>query len=58
LLSIGTSLTVYPAASLVPLASRAGIRTVIVNAEPTPYDGVVAAVLRGPISELLPELVS
>jgi NAD-dependent deacetylase len=57
LLSIGTSLTVYPAAGLVPLAGRAGARIVIVNAQPTPYDGAADAVLRGRIGDVLPAVV-
>src|SRR4249920_673069 len=36
LLSIGTSLQVYPVAGLVPLAREAGAKIVIMNAEPTP----------------------
>jgi NAD-dependent deacetylase len=57
LLSIGTSLTVYPAASLVPLAGRAGARVVILNGQPTPYDNGADAVLRGRISHVLPAVV-
>lgn len=57
LLSIGTRLTVYPAAGLVPLAGRAGARVVIVNAQPTPYDGAADAVLRGRIGDVLPAVV-
>ena len=56
-LAVGTSLTVQPAASLVALAARAGARLVIVNAEPTPYDELAAAVLRAPIGEVLPLIV-
>ena len=56
-LAVGTSLTVRPAASLVDVAVGAGARLVVVNAEPTPYDGVAAACLRGPIGEVLPALV-
>ena len=58
LLTIGTSLGVYPAAGLVPLAHSHGASVVIVNAEPTPFDRIAAAVVRGSISEVLPELVS
>ena len=58
LLAVGSSLTVYPAAALVPLARAAGARVVIVNAEPTPYDDIADAVLRGSISEVLDALVS
>jgi len=57
LLAVGSSLTVYPAAGLVPLARSAGARIVIVNAEPTPYDDIADAVLVGSISEVLPALV-
>lgn len=57
LLAVGSSLTVHPAASLVPLAVAAGARVVVINAEPTPYDAVAVEVLRGPIGEVLPALV-
>lgn len=57
LLAVGTKLTVYPAAGLVPLAKQAGALVVIVNAEPTPYDGLADAVLTGRISEILPAIV-
>ena len=56
LLAIGTTLQVYPVAGLVPLALAAGIPVVIVNAEPTPFDDLVHAVLREPIGEILPAL--
>jgi NAD-dependent deacetylase len=56
LIAIGTSLQVYPIAGAVPAAVEAGIRVVIVNAEPTPFDDVVPAVLRGAIGEILPAL--
>ena len=56
LLAIGTSLQVYPVAGAVPTALEAGIRVVIVNAEPTPFDEMVDAVLRQPIGDILPTL--
>ena len=56
LLAVGSTLTVSPACDLVPVA--AGAAVVIVNAQPTPYDGIAGAVVRAPISEVLPELVS
>lgn len=58
MLAIGTTLGVYPAAGLVPLAKRRGAAVVIVNADPTPYDDIAEAVLRGSISEVLPALIS
>ncbi len=54
LLAIGSSLQVYPAAGLVPLAKESGAAVVIVNAEPTPFDGIADAVLPQPIGEVLP----
>jgi len=56
LLSIGTSLQVYPVASAVPYAKSAGARVVIMNAQPTPFDEVADAVLSGSIGEILPRV--
>ncbi|MBA2389038.1 MAG: NAD-dependent deacetylase [Geodermatophilaceae bacterium] len=56
--AIGTSLTVQPAAGLARLAARHGARLVIVNAEPTPYDDLAAAVIREPIGAVLPDLLA
>jgi NAD-dependent deacetylase len=55
-LSIGTSLQVYPIAGAVQVAKRAGAKLVIVNAEPTPFDGIADAVFNDPIGEVLPRL--
>ena len=55
--ALGTSLQVYPIAGTFDLARSAGARTVIMNAQPTPFDDEADAVLPGSISELLPELV-
>jgi NAD-dependent protein deacetylase/lipoamidase len=57
-ISIGTSLQVYPVAGAVPTAKRAGARVVIVNAQPTPFDGIADAVLRGEIGEVLPRILN
>lgn len=57
LLVIGTSLGVHPAAGLVPYAHRRGVQIVIVNAEPTDYDGLAAFVLRDPIVGIVPVLL-
>jgi NAD-dependent deacetylase len=57
LFAVGTSLQVYPAAGLVPLAAQAGARLVIVNASPTPYDSIAAQVVREPIGTALPRLL-
>lgn len=58
LMAVGTSLAVYPIAEVVPIARATGARVVIVNAEPTEMDHLAHAVLRGSISELLPQLVA
>ena len=57
LLAIGTKLSVWPVAGVVPVAKDAGARVVILNAEPTDMDGLADAVLRGSIGEVLPRLV-
>ncbi|MGE5830988.1 MAG: SIR2 family NAD-dependent protein deacylase [Micromonosporaceae bacterium] len=57
LIAVGTSLQVHPVAGLVDVAVGAGARVAIVNAQPTPYDDDVHAVLREPIGEVLPALV-
>ena len=53
-LAIGTSLQVYPIAATVELASGAGARIVILNAEETPFDDIADAVFRGSIGKILP----
>jgi NAD-dependent deacetylase len=58
LLAVGTSLSVHPAAGLVEVAAAHGARVVIVNAEPTPYDGLADLVIREPISTALPRLLA
>jgi NAD-dependent deacetylase len=56
LIAVGTSLQVYPVAGAVPAALASGVRVVILNAEPTPFDDVVDAVLRRPIGQTFPVL--
>ncbi|MFX0575316.1 SIR2 family NAD-dependent protein deacylase [Nocardia nepalensis] len=57
-LAVGSSLQVEPAASMCALAVDSGADLVIVNAEPTPYDGIATEVIREPIGTALPRLVS
>ncbi len=57
LFAIGSTLSVYPAAAVVPIAKRAGARIVILNAEPTEMDELADAVIRGQIGQVLPRLV-
>ncbi len=56
LLSVGTSLRVFPIANAVPIAREAGARIVIMNAEATQFDDIADARLDGWISEELPQL--
>jgi NAD-dependent deacetylase len=56
LLAIGSTLQVYPAAGVVPLAKENGARVVILNDQPTPFDPIADAVLRGAIGDVLPRL--
>ena len=56
-ISIGTSLQVYPIAGAFEIARAAGAKTVIVNAQPTPFDDQADAVFPGSISELLPAML-
>jgi NAD-dependent deacetylase len=57
MLAVGSTLSVYPIAGVVPVAKEIGARVVIVNAEPTAMDGLADAVLQGSISEILPRIV-
>ena len=57
-LAVGSSLQVFPAANTLPLAKASGARVVIVNGEPTKLDRHADIVLIGPISEILPAVVS
>ena len=57
LISVGTSLQVYPIAGAVPAAKSAGARLIIVNAQPTPFDRIADAVLREKIGTVLPQLL-
>lgn len=51
LLVLGTSLTVWPVAGLVPQASAWRVPVVMVNNQPTEYDGLAEVVLRGDVEE-------
>jgi NAD-dependent deacetylase len=57
MLAVGTKLSVWPVAGVVPVAKDSGARVVILNAELTEMDRLADAVLRGLIGALLPRLV-
>jgi NAD-dependent deacetylase len=56
LLSVGTSLAVYPVANAVPCAKAAGARIVILNAQETPFDTIADAVFHDSIGNVLPRI--
>lgn len=58
LLAVGSTLSVFPIAAMVPLAVEADAGLVIVNGGPTEFDRLADVVLRGSISEILPRLVA
>ncbi len=51
--AIGSSLVVYPAASIPEIAARSGSRLVIINRDPTPLDDRASVVIRQSIGEVL-----
>jgi NAD-dependent deacetylase len=57
-IAIGTTLQVHPVAGAFDIARSAGAKTVIVNAQPTPYDSMADAVFDGSISAVLPALIT
>ena len=58
MLAIGSTLSVYPIAGVVPIAKQSGARIVILNAQPTDMDRIADAVIRGSIGEILPRLTA
>ena len=57
-ITIGSSLVVFPAATLPLLAKRAGATLVIVNREPTEFDDQADLVVRGDIGDALEPLLA
>ena len=53
MIAAGSSLQVYPAAGLPAEARGNGVRLVVVNDEPTPYDDLADLVVRGRAGEVL-----
>lgn len=58
LLAVGSTLSVFPIADVVPLAASRGAPVVIVNGSPTAMDDLADAMLSGSISDLLPALMA
>jgi NAD-dependent deacetylase len=57
LLAVGSTLSVFPIADVVPLAVASGAGVIIVNGSPTAMDDLADVVIQGSISEVLPALV-
>ncbi|HUF91534.1 MAG TPA: NAD-dependent deacylase [Candidatus Limnocylindria bacterium] len=57
MLAVGTKLSVYPVAGIVPVAKEAGARVIIVNADATEMDAIADALVRGSIGEVLPRII-
>jgi NAD-dependent deacetylase len=55
--AIGSSLSVFPVAGLVPLAKQSGARVVIVNGVATEMDHLADVALHGQLGSLLPRLI-
>jgi NAD-dependent deacetylase len=58
LLAVGSTLSVWPIAGMVPLASANGAAIVIVNGGPTEMDELGTETIDGPIEIVLPALVA
>ncbi len=54
---IGSTLEVYPAASLAPIAAQAGVPVTIMNMGRTQYDSIAKRLIGEPIQDALPRLV-
>ncbi len=57
MLAVGTTLSVYPIADVVPVARRNGASVIIVNGEPTAMDSLADVLVRGSIADVLPIIV-
>jgi len=57
LLALGSTLSVYPIAGIVPLAHSRGARIVTINAGPTEMDALSSPCIQGSLGECLPRVV-
>jgi NAD-dependent deacetylase len=58
LLAVGSSLSVFPVAGVVPMAKQAGASVLILNGVPTEMDAIADVALHGQLGTLLPRLIS
>jgi NAD-dependent deacetylase len=57
MLAVGSTLSVYPIAAVVPIAAECGASVIIVNGEATEMDRIADVVIRGSISDVLPQIL-
>jgi NAD-dependent deacetylase len=57
-IALGSSLVVYPAASVPAHAANSGAKLIIINREETPLDPMADLVIHGSVSEVLNEIIS
>lgn len=57
LIAVGTNLSVYPIANVVPIAARQGAPVVIVNGSPTEMDELATVVVQASIGDALPTIL-
>lgn len=57
MIAAGSSLVVYPAAALVPVAQESGADIILVNLDPTPFDDLASVVIHGKTGEILARIV-
>ncbi len=58
LITIGSSLTVYPAAAIPEIARAGGARLIVVNVDPTPVDLVADVVFHARAGAILPQILA
>jgi len=58
LLAVGSTLSVYPVATMVPTAKCSGARIVILNGSPTEMDALADVVVSGPLGITLPRVLA
>jgi len=58
LLCLGSTLGVYPVASIVPLAKESGAKVIICNNGATSMDDIADGLVSGDLAEILPELLA
>jgi NAD-dependent deacetylase len=57
LLAVGTSLEVYPAASLPEIAKKGGAKIISIDSERTGWENLCDYSVKGPAGEILPTIV-